>query len=165
VPIEAVRLIDDGQGSYRVLLKLEPIQGIENMAISQAYIAIDSDRRSRLTSPIVLQVHPITRDWTPGTVSWTAGWTRPGGDFHDEIYARTAVDPSQLGSEVRMDVESVFREMRYGTRFYGLILTVAPYRGIGLRSAETQALPGLSAPRLVVEYATLPRERLPAWVR
>jgi hypothetical protein len=112
-----------------------------------------------------LQVHPILQDWTEGTVTWTAGWERAGGDIHDEIYVRHTVEPSHLGREVRIDVESLVRELRHGTAFFGFAVTVAPYRGIGIRTADLAGFPGFAQARLEVEYEAIPRVRLPARVR
>ena len=165
LPAQVSRPIDNGAGESRILLRFRPIEGLLDMAIARAYLAIGSERRGDVAAPIVLQVHPILRDWSEGTATWTAGWTRPGGDIHDEIYVRHTVDPADLGRELRIDVESLIREMRQGTVFYGFALTVAPYLGEGLRPEALLGLTGLADARLVVEYEALPRVRLPARVR
>ena len=165
VPAQVVRPIDNGEGQSRVLLRFRPIDGLQDMAIARAYLAIASEQRAEITSPIVLQVHPILREWSEGAVTWTAGWSRPGGDIHDEVYVRHTVDPAELGREIRIDVESLIREMRHGAAFYGFALTSAPYRGVGLRPAELMGLMGFATARLVVEYEALPRVRLPDRVR
>jgi hypothetical protein len=164
VPIEGIRAIDNGEGATRVMLKFGPLEGLEDMAITRAYVAVSTAERGELSRPIVVQVHPINREWTPEAVSWAAGWRRPGGDFEDEMYARAELGPSAVAGELRIDVESLVREMQSGTRFHGFVLTTAPYRGIGLRAPELLRLAGLSEPRLVVEYEAMPHVRLPEWV-
>ena len=156
VPIDAVRVIDNGQGAYRALLRIGPIEGLSEMAISRAYLAVSTARRGGETEPLELQVQPISHDWVPEAVSWTAGWSRPGGDFHDELYSRAAIDPSELGQEAQIDVEAMVREMRHGTPCFGFVVTALPYQQLGLRSADVQRLPGLSNPRLVIEYEPMP---------
>lgn len=165
VPVRAAQVIDNGAGAHRALLRFAPIEGLEDMAIARAELVLGTDGRATLSAPVVLQVHPILRDWTEGAVTWTAGWERAGGDIHDEIYARHTVEPGQLGREVRIDVESLVREMRYGTAFFGFAVTVAPYRGIGIRAADLAGFPGLATARLEVEYEAIPRVRLPERVR
>ena len=165
LPAQVVRAIDNGEGESRILLRFRTIDGLQDMAIARAYLAIGSERSAGIAAPIVLQVHPILRDWSEGTATWTAGWSRPGGDFHDEIYVRHTVHPEDLGREIRIDVESLIREMRYGTPFYGFAITAAPYKGVGLRTVEMQGLAGLTSTRLVIEYEAIPHVRLPERVR
>jgi hypothetical protein len=131
------------------------------MAISRAYLAVSTARRGGETEPLEVQVHPISRDWVAGSVSWTAGWSRPGGDFHDEIYSRATMEPSRLGEELRIDVEAMVREMRHGTACYGFVVTALPYQRLGLRTSDLLRLPGLSEPRLVVEYDPIRHVVLP----
>ena len=84
-PITDVSTIAD-RGAVRVLFKTGAPVEAGALAVEQATITFpvagELDRRR-----IELRVHPVTTPWEPGTVDWNSGWSRPGGDFDDELYS------------------------------------------------------------------------------
>ncbi|MGH2569723.1 MAG: hypothetical protein ACRDGR_00765, partial [bacterium] len=83
-------------------------------------------------------------------------WSRPGGDFNDYVYARTEVDLRRSDQVIAFDVSVMFSEMFEELReYHGIILTVPPYRGIGVDTETVPALARFGDARLTVEYRNL----------
>lgn len=86
-PVRDVTVIQDEHGAARILFNVDPLTGLTDIAVSKALLrfttaGVAEGRR------MTLVVHPITRPWLAGSVSWTSPWSNPGGDFDPELYAR-----------------------------------------------------------------------------
>jgi hypothetical protein len=100
-----------------------------------------------------LWIHPVTRAWNPGTVEWRRGWSRPGGDFDDELPSIAQLDLRTPVSEVAFDVTGIMKEiLESGMEAHGFLLTVAPADGIGLRVDDLPRFAGLANAGLELKY-------------
>jgi hypothetical protein len=95
-------------------------------------------------------------------VSWTSGWSAPGGDIHEELYARGLFDAGRAQSELKLDVSVILTEFSDGMQMHGFLLTVPPFHGEGFRGEVLGVLSRLSEGSLEVSYRPViprPRER------
>ena len=152
VVVSDVDFIVSEAGRGRILLKFPSLHGLENVAIAEAKLRIPVPTVAP-EEGLEIRVHPITRSWTPGAVDWTTGWTRPGGDFHDEIYGNSEFKSAggRLTSDV--DVTTIVLEMIAGRETHGFILTVPQHRGEGFSDVNRERLvQALEGARLEIRY-------------
>jgi hypothetical protein len=155
-PVADVAVIQNGEGAARVLFRCPEMLATDGVAI----------RRATLTIPFVglgearslnLQLHPVTANWNPLTVDWTTSWTRAGGDFDDELYARTRVDLARGATTATLDVTTIVKELvDAGMSADGFILSVVPHEGDGIRVADLARLAGLAGATLDLSYVKMP---------
>jgi hypothetical protein len=99
----------------------------------------------------------VTANWNPLTVDWTTSWTRPGGDFDDELYARTRVDLARGATTATLDVTTIVKEVvEAGMSADGFILSVVPREGDGICVEDLARLAGLASATLAVSYVKMP---------
>jgi len=149
-------VINNGEDANRILFKASGLRSLESVAIRQARIEFDlagvtADRELHLS------LCPVTTEWTAGNVSWESGWSRPGGDFDEDLASEVAVDLSR-GGKAFFDVTPILKEwLEHGVEFDGFILTVQPREGgEGIRGQDVGRLQGLQGASLVVDYRKVP---------
>jgi hypothetical protein len=99
----------------------------------------------------------VTTNWNPLTVDWTTSWTRAGGDFDDELYARTRVDLGRGATTATLDVTTIVKEfVEGGMSADGFILSVAPSEGDGIRVEDLARFADLAGATLAVLYVKMP---------
>jgi hypothetical protein len=153
--VRDVAVIEAPSGEVRVLCKFEDVSPLANSIIINARLefvtAVEIPERSA-----ELQVHPVTRAWDPSGIDWDRDWSRPGGDFNDYVYSRREVELSRGDQKIAFDLSVMFSEIVEELReYHGLILTVPPYRGIGIESDLVPALARYGDATVTVEYRKL----------
>ena len=146
--------IQHESGAGRILFRadLEPQEPRVLVGRALARVPLDSIELSR---SMTLRVHPVTTAWTAGAVSWTSGWTRPGGDFDDRLRARAEVSGGSV--EAIFDITVIAKEMlEHGMTNYGFILTLEPSEGLGLPEADLEAFESLSGATVEVDWRRKP---------
>ncbi|HMB69182.1 MAG TPA: hypothetical protein VKU85_07710 [bacterium] len=155
--VRDVTVIQDASGNGRILFRAgNVLSGLTEAAVSKALLTVSmSGEASARTLP--LRVHPVTTEsWTAGSVDWTAGWSRAGGDFDDEVFA-AEVNLARGGAAVVFDVTAILKEViEAGMTADGFLLTVDPATGIGIPSADLGRFGTLSGATLEVTYRPLP---------
>jgi hypothetical protein len=148
--------IDNGGDGHRLLFKADGLRTLSSVAVRSARIEFDlagqtTDRK------LYLSLCPVTTEWAAGNVSWESGWTRPGGDFDEDLASEIAVDLSRTG-RASFDVTPILKEwLEHGVEYDGFILTVQPREGgEGIRDADLSRLQGLANASLVVDYRRVP---------
>jgi hypothetical protein len=70
-------------------------------------------------------LHPITTDWNPANVGWSAPWTNPGGDYDDINYGEFLV--TGVGNQpVEMDITSLLMRWTDGRLpYYGFLIKIS----------------------------------------
>ena len=151
-----VAVIQNGHGFARVLFRAGGLADLGNVAISGATLRISTVGVPQ-NRAFELRVHPVTRAWNPASVEWTRGWTRPGGDFDDELLSMARLDLRGGAAEVAFDVTGLMKEiLESGMDAHGFILTVAPEEGVGLRLEDLPRFAGLATASLDVRYRKMP---------
>lgn len=159
IGVGEVALLEDGVGAARIVFRPAPPELPEYVAIGRATLEFDLPSAGEVRR-LRLRVHPVTTSWRAGLVSWTAGWSRPGGDFDEDLAADAEVVVGR-GGEVGFDVTGILQEIHGGLASDGFILTVPKEVGIGLRVEDAQAFSNLGAARLEVSFRKVtppPRE-------
>ena len=155
--LRTIRSIDDGEGSARILFRVSELAQLDGIAIRRATLRVplqgQVDQRT-----INLRVYPVTTTWNEGTVTWTNGWTRPGGDFDEEVFGRGTLELASGASELQLDVTGLLKEVvEMDLTSDGFIVSVAPGDGIGLDSDDVSRL-RLAEAEVEVRYRRI-RER------
>jgi hypothetical protein len=148
LPIESTCVIDDGEGTYRCLLRVGNLDALDGVIISEALLKLDTG--GTLTAPIVLQAHPILEPWSAGS-TWESFRT-PGGTLDEGVYWRREIEPREMGNTVAISIRPILAEMQAGLTAYGIALTAAPYRGDGLNANEIARLTNLASATVEVSY-------------
>jgi hypothetical protein len=160
IGVKDLTTIDDGMGGSRILFNLESTAPAGDYSISRATLTLDlgstvSEARMRLW------IHPVTAPWTAGAAGWTSGWSKPGGDYEETVFAQADVDLQQKGP-LSIDVTQIVKEvLQYKMPSYGFIVTADPgTEKVGLSATELGRLQGLASASLLIEYRqTPPRPR------
>lgn len=155
--LSGLTVIADGSGHHRCLIRVNDAASLEKVAIARVELVLPL---SGLAAPRTLRLaaFPVTRAWSPEAVSWTNGWTSPGGDFDEEIMARSEVDLRGGAGEVRMDVTEHVRQWVAGEKpCNGLLLSVPPEFGIGVATEDVARLQAPGSAKLRVVYRKVGR--------
>jgi hypothetical protein len=153
-----VTVLQDGRGQSRLVFRLPDIAPGERIAVSSAQVVVSlagapAERRLRL------RVHPLTRDWSGGSATWTSPWSRPGGDIDEDAYIAADVD---LRSGVAvLDVTPLVKEVvEEGWPAHGFLLTRDPADGVGVPAEDASRFGALSGATVSVRYVRVgPRPR------
>jgi hypothetical protein len=107
--IHNVATIENGSGQARILFRVGDLSELGPIVIKHAtlQIPVSGDAVAR---SLELRVHNLTTDWSPGSVGWSSGWTRPGGDFEDGVYGGTRVELSRGATTANLDVSSLLKD-------------------------------------------------------
>ena len=122
---------------------VEPVTGVgrvlfrANLDVPEEYVAV---RRALVRVPLgsleisrdmTLRIHPVTTQWARGGVTWTNGWSRPGGDFEDLVHGRGELVVGRQ-DELIFDVTILATEiLEHGVPNRGFLLTIDPGQGLG----------------------------------
>lgn len=148
-PIAESAVIHDGFGSARILLKIGQQLPPPGSLVSRATLRVPL---SGLVSAKTIRasLHPVTRAWNARSVSWSSGWSRPGGDFNDELFAEVEADLGR-NDALTFDVTHLIKEIvEEGVFADGFILTVHPGDGIGYSEEDAARFQGISGATLDV---------------
>ncbi|MBZ0172452.1 MAG: hypothetical protein K8E66_08740 [Phycisphaerales bacterium] len=148
--------IDNGGDDHRLLFKANGLRSLESVAIRHARIEFDL-AGATTDRTLYLSLCPVTTSWEAGSVQWESGWTRPGGDFDEDLASEVAVDLSR-GGKASFDVTPILKEwLEHGVEYDGFLLTVQPREGgEGIRGEDVTRLQGLANASLVVDYRRVP---------
>ena len=153
----AVIMNDRGEG--RILIRTQDIGDMRNAALGRAILILPLGGNTAQRT-LHVQVHPVTRSWDPLGVTWNSGWSRPGGDYLDDLYARCLIDLAGGAATVGIDVTSIVREILDGSvEAHGFLLTVPPHDGAGLLAADLARFQRVADGRLEIKYRTVGRGR------
>jgi hypothetical protein len=140
----------------RILLRWDLPNLAQNVAIRRAILVFDipggGDEKH-----LSLRIHPVTTSWNPVTVDWTTGWTRPGGDFPEDLFARGEIDVGRGAGSAAIDLTPLVKEiLEDGFVADGLIITLDPNEGEAIRSADLPRFASLGSGRLEVSSRSVP---------
>lgn len=106
----------------RLLFKFDLPEQLNVVTIDYAelvFIATPDTGRSYIC---LMGAYPLTKNWASANLSWSDGWTTPGGDFTDTIYSTCLIRSSQ-DRVTRMDITDIVQMWVDGTLTnHGLIM-------------------------------------------
>jgi hypothetical protein len=155
--IHDVATIQNGSGQARMLFRIGDLSDLGPIVIKHATLRIPVAGEAAARS-LDLRVHNLTTDWAPGSVGWTSGWTRSGGDFESGVYGGATVDLSRGGTTVNVDVASLLKDTyEMGIPSYGLLLTADTNYVDGLDAEDVSRFAALASAELDVDYVRVSR--------
>lgn len=158
LPIERFAVISDA-GEHRILLAVGEENWLSQAYIEDAHLVFDlpADLSGLPLEPLEVQVYAISSAWD-ASVTWRGGWSRDGGDIDEDVFARSRIHFDRADGKVRIPVGGVLRQSVQGGGVYGLLLTVAPYHGRGLRTEQMALLTNATAAQVEVNWSPRPPE-------
>jgi len=155
--VRDVAVIQDGAGSARILFRASTaVSDLSEAIISKAHLTIATtglpDART-----LRVRVYPLTAvGWSPLGASWS-GWTRPGGDYDEELFASAELDLAGGGATATFDVTAILKEVvEEGLTADGFLLTVDPVAGTGISVADLTRFGTLTGATFDVSYRNVP---------
>ena len=155
--IHDVATIENGSGQARILFRVGDLSDLGPIIIQRAQLRIPITGEAAARS-LDVRVHNLTTDWNAGSVSWTSGWTRAGGDFEYGMYGAGLVDLSRGATTAVLDVSSLLKdtyEMEVPSR--GVILTADTNYADGLDASDLSRFANLGSAVVEVEYVRVSR--------
>jgi hypothetical protein len=150
-----VAYIDDGEGASRILFRVGDLSDLGHFVVSSATLNVTLAGSAEARA-LDLRIHNVTTDWNAGSVSWTSGWTRPGGDFDDEVYASSRLDLSRGATTASIDLTPLLKETyEAGVTPRGYLITLA--NTDGLTASDRSRFTNLSTATVSVEAIRVPR--------
>ncbi|MBZ0267922.1 hypothetical protein K8I85_07190 [bacterium] len=155
-PLASHATIHNGD-AHRLLFKVDGFRTLSSVAIRRAVIEFDVSGATTDRS-LYLSLAPVTTAWDAGSVQWSGGWQRPGGDFDEDLAAEIAVDLSRAEGKAAFDVTPILKEwLEHDAAYEGFILTVQPREGgEGIRAEDVNRLQGLVNASLVLDSRRVP---------
>jgi hypothetical protein len=148
--------ITDETGVSRLLFRLDGGIDVPNFAIERATLDLRlvGEREDR---KFVLQIHPVTTQGNRESVDWTTGWTRAGGDFEDDLYAKSRVDFAGGDTRGVFALTVPLKEvLEVGMPADGFILTLSPIEGRGIPEDVVGRFANLDRATVKISYKILP---------
>ena len=152
---DVTAIVEPEMGAGRVIFRADISVEDESVAVRRALLRVPL-RSIEISRGMTLRVHPVTRDWARGAVSWTSGWSRAGGDFEDRVHGRAEVGPGRTGEAI-FDITVLAKEiLEHDVANRGFILTIDPGQGLGLPGEDLSRLGALSGATVEVQYRPVP---------
>ena len=154
--VKDVATITDEAGVSRLLFRLDGGIDVPHFAIERATLDLGlvGEREDR---GFALQIHPVTREWNRESVDWTTGWTRPGGDFEDDLYAKSRVHFGGGDTHGLFDLTVPLKEvLEVGMPADGFILTLSPIDGRGIPADALSRFANIDQATVRIVYKILP---------
>jgi hypothetical protein len=149
--------IHNGRGESRILFRLGDLSDLGHFVVTSAVLSFPVTGAAEERT-LALRIHNVSTDWNAGSVDWTSGWTRPGGDFDEDVFAPVSLDLSRGSSTASMDVSGLLKETyEAGEVPKGYLVTVASRDAEGIVTADLSRLTGLATATLTVDYLRVPR--------
>ena len=155
--IHDVATIENGSGQARILFRIGDLSDLGPIIIQRAQLRVPISGEAVARS-LDVRVHNLTTDWNAGSVNWTSGWTRAGGDFEYGMYGARLVDLSRGATTAVLDVSSLLKdtyEMEVPSR--GVILTADTNYTDGLDASDLSRFANLGSAVVEVEYVRVSR--------
>jgi hypothetical protein len=154
--VKDIATITDDTGVSRLLFRLDGGIDVPHFAIERATLdlGIVGEREDR---GFALQVHPVTTQWNREAADWTTGWTRPGGDFEIDLYAKSRVHFGGGDTRGVFDLTVPLKEvLEVGMPADGFILTLSPIDGRGIPADALAHFADLDRATVAISYKVLP---------
>ena len=163
--VSDVAYIDNGEGESRVLFRWGDLSELGHIVIKGARLEIPITG-SATERALELRFHNLTTEWNAGSVSWSNGWSRPGGDFDESVYSALSLDLGRGAHAATADVSQLLKEVyESGASSEGVLLTLHSDEAEreGIASGDLSRFSSLASATLHVDYVKVPRS--PAVVR
>lgn len=158
VPVGNMAVLNNGAGAARVVFRPGAIELPENIAIGKATLSFSLPSIGEAKA-VRVRLHPVTTAWTAGLVTWSAGWSQPGGDFDLDLAADTEIIIG-AGGQASFDVTGILQEIEAGYFADGFILTVPQEEGIGLNVSDLPAFAAVGSATVNVFYRSISERQI-----
>jgi len=156
IPVSQYKLITgiyNGNPVARWLIKVDLSVLPDNIRIDGAEMRVSGIELTGLDEGFTVELHPLTRDWDPNTVSWTYPWENPGGDYRGDIVSVISI-PKDFSGTIGMDLTEIVGAWKNEITNYGLLLKSPDFEGGGFNAEEMGILlNGIPTLNLKVYYS------------
>jgi hypothetical protein len=91
------------------------------------------------------------------SVDWTQGWSRPGGDFDEDVWSHATIELNRGAHSFVFDVTNVVKEvMEEGYSPHGFLITAEPEERIGLSDEDIDRFASLGEASIEVSWRRVP---------
>ncbi len=90
----------------RILLKFDLPDQLTEVTIHYAELIFNAVPDSGSSYIRLMGAFPVAKSWEKGSISWSSGWDKAGGDYLDSIYSSCRIRTSQ-GELTRMGITSI----------------------------------------------------------
>jgi hypothetical protein len=106
----------------RLLFKFDLPEQLNGVIIDYAELIFIATPDTGSSYICLMGAYPLTRNWESANLSWSGGWTTPGGDFTDTIYSSSLIR-SSTERLTRIDITDIMQMWMDGTiTNYGLMV-------------------------------------------
>jgi hypothetical protein len=152
-PLAEARVITSPAAAGRILLGFESLEGLARVVVSSAFLELPLPS-ARLEQDLEICVYGLARGWRGQNATWSAPWTRAGGDLDESYFEEVTIPAGQRTGTLRLNVTQVVDEIvTLGAPDYGFVLTAPLRRGDGFTANQRSLLGTMSEARLVVTTA------------
>lgn len=105
-----VGTLSPSQGSDygRLLFKFDLLEQLNGVAIDYAELRFTATPDTGESYICLMGVFPVTKTWNSADLSWSSGWSNPGGDYVDTIYSSCLIRTS-TDRLTRVDITHIVR--------------------------------------------------------
>ena len=152
-PLAEARVILSPRSAGRVLLDFASMEDLQHVVVTSAFLEVPLPSAVR-NEDLEVCVYALSRGWRGQEATWTAPWSRPGGDLDETYFEEVTIPAGQSAGRLRLNVTQVVEEIvTAGTSSHGFVLTVPLRSREGFTIAERGLLGTMAGARLVVTTA------------
>jgi hypothetical protein len=142
-----------GNDALRDVVKFDASSISPIYPVQSAKLRLYMDAYGSTGQPHTLQVFGAAKSWAENTVTWTAPWTAPGGDY-GALIADTTLSAANVGGWVELDVTPLARSwVQTPSTNMGVLLNALNISSYAtFRFASREYWDATKAPQLVVTY-------------
>lgn len=106
----------------RLLFKFDLPEQLNGVTIDYAELIFSATPDTGNSYICLMGAYPLTKSWESANLSWSFGWTTPGGDFADTIYSSCLIGSSTERLS-RLDITDIVQMWVDGSLTnYGLLI-------------------------------------------
>ncbi|HTW91602.1 MAG TPA: DNRLRE domain-containing protein [bacterium] len=135
------------QNVARVVLRVDVPEQVQSARIDFTELTFPAFLGDTSPAVVTVAAHCAQTSWDGGGVTWSAPWSRPGGDFDSVACARYASLPGRTHPVV-LDITKAVRDWQHGRNNYGLFLKRPDAEGGGFLGERDRLRTALNSARV-----------------
>jgi hypothetical protein len=142
----------------RLLFKFSLPEQLNGVTVDYAELIFTATPDTGRSYICLMGAYPLTRNWESVDLSWSDGWTNPGGDFADTIYSSCLIG-SSTERLTRIDITDIVQMWVDGTLTnYGLIIMPLEDSNRFLKLHANPQLPSNAKAKVRIFFTTPTRQ-------